>query len=174
MTGSRARARQSHRLFDVKRARYREQIPSFPTEGARILRGLPSSWEESVGESSIDALKRRADGVAVSLARHGRKREAEELRRRIDLLERADELHRHASDLETLVGLYRALSVFAHDEQPLDEDAHVWAQVGRDSDSSTGHGAAFRETAALRNRAFRWLVLDLARYAHEDERRSRA
>jgi hypothetical protein len=135
------------------------------SEDARRLRGLPPSWEQAVPESAIDGLKKRAESLAVALTRRGRRAEADELRRRAALLERADELHRHASSLETLVGLYRALAVFARERDPEVERLFVWAQAGMDQPSSAGHGPAFRETAALRNRAFRWLSTALVRAA---------
>jgi hypothetical protein len=134
-------------------------------QDVRLLRALPSSWEHAVPESAVDGLMKRADAVAVGLAKRGCKRDAEELRRRIALLERADELHRHASDIETLVGLYSALAAFAHEREPAVEESFAWTQAGRDGEFSPGHGRAFRETAALRNRAFRWVLQALVRGA---------
>jgi hypothetical protein len=138
-----------------------------PTRDARRLRGLPAAWEQPIVESSVDALAKRAEALASRLTKHGRKREADELRRLLALLERVDDLHRHAGDLEMLAGLYRALAAFAHEDDPAAEDSFVWAQTGAlgDDGSPVGHGPAFRETAALRNRAFRLVASMLAKYA---------
>jgi hypothetical protein len=55
------------------------------------------------------------------------------------------------------------------ERDPAIEGAVAWAQTGAlgDSLSSTAHGAAFPETAALRNRAFRWVAAMLAKCARE-------
>lgn len=138
-----------------------------PARDARRLRGLPAAWEQPIVESSVDALAKRAEALASRLRRHGRKREAEGLMRLLALLERVDGLHRHAGDLETLTGLYRALSAFAGEGDPAAEERFVWAQTGAlgDDASPVVHGPAFRETAALRNRAFRLVASVLAKYA---------
>jgi hypothetical protein len=73
------------------------------------------AWEQPIVESAVDALEKRAEALASALTTHGRKREADVLRRLLALLERVDDLHRHAGDLETLTRLYRALAVFAHE-----------------------------------------------------------
>jgi len=99
-----------------------EYVPPMPmqNEVLRRLRGLPSCWEQRVVESTVDSLRKRADALGRVLAKHRRKRETDDLRRRVSLLDRADELHRHAADVETLVGLYRALRVFTHEREPLE------------------------------------------------------
>jgi hypothetical protein len=97
----------------MSRPRYREYVPSLPSADARSLRGLPASWEEPCVESAVDALEMRARLAVASLRKLGRAREAAELSRRLALLERADDLHRHADSLETLAGLTRALALFA-------------------------------------------------------------
>jgi hypothetical protein len=116
-----------------------------------------------IDESAIDGLVKRAEAFAASLAKRGNKQAAEDLRRRVALLTRIDELHRHADSLETVVGLYRALSVLTNEPKPAIHDAPVWAQTGAlDDDAPTAaHGPAFRETAALRNRAFRLVAAAL-------------
>jgi hypothetical protein len=160
----------------VNRFRHCQYVPPMAESDARRLRGLPAGSEQAVAESGIDGLKRRADALALALVQHGRRREADELRRRVSLLERADELHHHASDLETLAGLYRALAVLAHERDPALEGSLPWAQVGalEDNASPTGHGAAFRETAILRNRALRWVAAALAKYAVQGDPPTRA
>ncbi|HXX68578.1 MAG TPA: hypothetical protein VEK07_15425 [Polyangiaceae bacterium] len=136
-------------------------------EVLRRLRGLPSCWEQRVVESTVDSLRKRADALGRVLAKHRRKRETDDLRRRVSLLDRADELHRHAADVETLVGLYRALRVFTHEREPLAADSFTRAQIGAEDAPSTCHGPAFRQTAALRNRAFRLVAAAIAKYARE-------
>lgn len=140
-----------------------------PGPDARRLRGLPACWEQGIVESAVDGLTKRADALAIALAKRGRKREADELRRQVSLLERADELHRHASDVETLAGLYRAIATFAHEHDQVTEESLAWAQAGTlgDHASTIGHGPAFRETAALRNRAFRLVAAAVAQYTHD-------
>jgi hypothetical protein len=147
----------------VSRLRYCEFVPPMPARDALHLRGLPPSWEESIPESAVDGLKKRAETLAVALARRGRKCDADDLGRRVALLERADELHRHAADIETIVGLYRALAVFAHEvlePASVADTAVVWAQSG--SEHAPAHGPAFRETAGLRNRAYRAVLAAVA------------
>lgn len=116
-------------------------------------------------ESAIDALLRRGRAAASGLSAAGRSREAGELWRRITLLERADELHRHASDVETLAQLYRALTTFSEEPEGELEPSRAWVQAGAAEGAGLGHGPAFRETAALRRRAFRWLQAAMARSA---------
>jgi hypothetical protein len=147
--------------------RYREYVPPMPRREARCLHGLSAAWEQAIVESSVDGLKRRALAVARTLTKWGRNREADDLVRQVSLLERVDDLHRHAGNLETLSGLYRALTAFSHDREPVIDDALVWAQTGAlgDDTSLVRHGPAFRETAALRNRAFRLVASTLATYA---------
>jgi hypothetical protein len=141
---------------DMSRPRYREYVPSIPASDARQLRALPPHWGESIDESAIDGLVKRTDALASVLARAGRQRDAAELRRRLSLLTRTDDLHRHAGRLETLVGIYRALAVFAQEPELGDDDSMLLAQTGAlDTETTAAHGPAFRETAALRNRAFR-------------------
>jgi hypothetical protein len=128
---------------------------------ARRLRGTPACWEQSIPESAVDGLRMRASALAATLKRAGRDRDAAELRRRLALLERADELHRHASTIETIAGLFRALATFAHEDErePADERERTWLQAGMlEEQPSAVHGPAFRETAALRNRAYRLLA----------------
>lgn len=136
------------------------------TEDARRLRGLPKEWERAVSESAIDGLLRRGRTLASQLSRQHRKRDAAELRRFLSLLERADELHRHASDVETLTGLYRALTAFTGEEDdPAVRQSFTWIQTGAVEGETfpAPHGPAFRETAAIRNRAFRLVAAAIAR-----------
>jgi hypothetical protein len=133
-------------------------VPPMAESDARALRGTSACWEQAIVESAVDGLRRRASALAKALKSAGRKRDAAELQRRLVLFERADELHRHASDLETIAGLLRALSIFAH-EHERDEHERAWLQAGMLEDRpSVVHGPAFRETAALRNRAYRLLA----------------
>jgi hypothetical protein len=120
-------------------------------------------------ESAVDGLKRRAGALAVALRKRNRTHEAAELTRRLELFARADDLHRHAESLDILVDLYRALAVFAEEREPTTADSIVWAQTGALDDDAppVAHGPAFRETAALRNRAFRLVASAVARYAHQ-------
>jgi hypothetical protein len=129
------------------------------------LRGLPPHWEQRIVESAVDGLLQCAMGLARALEKQGGKAEAQELRRRTLLLERTDELHRHASSIETLVGLYRALRVFGQERDPALENALTWVQSGAFGEKGAPHGPAFRETAALRNRAFRLVAAGLAKYS---------
>lgn len=149
--------------------RYREYVPPLQTSDVQRLRALPAAWEQHIVESAVDALEKRADALASALTKRGRKRQADELRRRLSLLERVDELFRHAGNLETLAGLYRALAVFADEHEAIAEESFAWAQTGAlgDDASLVGHGPAFRETAALRNRAFRLVASALAKYTRE-------
>lgn len=136
-----------------------------PESDARQLRGLPASWEQPIAESALEGLQRRAEALACGLQRAGRKREAGELRRRVALLARADELHRHAADLETLAGLYRALSALAGEHEPMGAYDRIWTQAGAlEQPMAAMHGPAFRETAALRNRAYRSLAAAVAQH----------
>ncbi len=145
-----------------------EYVPPMDQSESRRLRGLPSSWEAPVAESAVEGLSRRARALAAGLAVRGRRRDAEELLRAVALLERADELHQHASDVETLVGLYRALAAFAGEREPVVASERTWAQAGVLADQPPSvHGPAFRETAALRNRAFHSLAARLSRLARE-------
>ena len=140
-----------------------DYVPPTLGRDAQRLRALPASWEQRVDESAVGAMIERAEATASALARLGRRREADELRRRTQLLRRADELHGHAADIEALAGLYRALALLA--DEPLPADARAWFQTGMHDEPV--HGPAFRETAALRNRAFRAVASALARYARE-------
>ncbi len=150
----------------MSRLRFAEYVPPMAESDARLLRGLPACWEQPIVESGVEGLEERALVVAVRLESRGRKRDASELRRRIALLQRADELHRHATDVETIAGLYRALATFAHVDQRALERERVWAQAGMLEDPMCIlHGPAFRETAALRSRAYRWLAAAIARHA---------
>jgi hypothetical protein len=142
-----------------------------PESDARHLLGLPPSWEQRIPESALESLQERANAIAGRLERGGRKREADELHRRIAALARADELHRHASDVETIAGLYRALTTLAGEREPIGDYERTWAQAGVLEDPmSVMHGPAFRETAALRNRAYRWLAAAVAQFARSRAR----
>jgi hypothetical protein len=155
----------------VSRVRFSEFVPPLPLAEAQRLRGLSAAGHRSVEESQIDGVTRRAKGMAALLEARGRRHDAGELRRRVDCLERLDEWHRHASDLEIVAGLYRAMRVFASEPGPgpeAEEDA-VWIQtcpLGADADAPC-HGPAFRETADLRGRALRWVLSALASYERE-------
>jgi hypothetical protein len=141
---------------------------------ARRLRGLPPFWEQSIPESALDGLRERAYALATWLESIGRKPQADELRRRATLLERADELHRHASDVETVAGLYCALSTLAGERQPAVRYNRTWLQAGMlEEPMAVMHGPAFRETAALRNRAYRWLAEGIAHYVKVAARKAR-
>jgi hypothetical protein len=141
-----------------------------PESDARHLLGLPTSWEQRIPESELESLQERANAIAGRLERGGRKREAGELHRRVASLARADELHRHASDVETIAGLYRALTALAGEREPIGDYERTWAQAGVLEDPMM-HGPAFRDTAALRNRAYRWLAAAVAQYARSCARR---
>lgn len=149
----------------MSRLRFSETVPSLPERDARLLRGLPSSWEEPIRESELDALLKRARAMAAASSAAGRAHEAREMWRRISLLERADDLHAHAFDVETLAQLYRALATLAEPGAPDVADAsRTWLQAGAlPGAPSPAHGPAFRETAALRSRAYRWLLALVAR-----------
>jgi hypothetical protein len=140
-----------------------DYVPPLLGRDAQRLRALPPSWEQRVDESAVGAMIERAEAAVSALGRLGRRREADQLRRGAQLLRRADELYGHAADVEVLVGLYRALALFA--EEPLPSDARAWVQAGMQDEPV--HGPAFRETAALRNRAFRAVARELARCARE-------
>jgi hypothetical protein len=152
------------RLGTMNWLRRCEYVPPMPESDARHLRGLPASWQQPIAESALEGLHGRAMALASRLQRCGRKHEADELRRRAALLARADELHRHASDVETAVGLYRALSTLAGEQEHLGECGRTWAQAGALEEPMAAHGPAFRETAALRNRAYRSLAAAVARH----------
>jgi hypothetical protein len=141
-----------------------EYVPPMAQADARRLRGTPGHWDQQIAESAVEGLRRRAYALATSLKRAGREREAAELNRQVALLERADELHQHASDVETVAGLYRALATLAHEQVPAVEDERTWLQSGVLEGSVSGaHGPAYRETAALRNRAYRLVAATVAR-----------
>jgi hypothetical protein len=153
----------------VDRLRFAEYVPSPRSDDARVLGALPCEWSQQIAESAVAAVKRRADAVARTLAASGRAREAAALRRRVDVLARADELHEHAGRVEILAQLYRALAVIAHEPSDASlEAARLWTQAGATPGITTTaapHGPAFRETAALRNRAFRWVLAGIERAA---------
>jgi hypothetical protein len=161
-------------MNDLRRVRFAEHIPAAPAADARRLRGLPSSWTRPIVESAIDALSRRAEGVARALSLQGNLRAAANLRRDGELLARADALHTHALRVETLAQLYRALVALSVEvatessaEGALDDESMTWVQAGAlpTADLSPAHGPAFRETASLRNCAFRCLEAAVARHA---------
>jgi hypothetical protein len=159
--------------MDLRRLRFSEQIPPAPVADARRLRSLPPSWAQPIVESAVDGLLKRADGLAGALAVEGHARAAADLRRSADVLRRADALHTHAARVETLAQLYVALvALMEAPGEELPPDASVGLlQAGALSsgDLASAHGAAFRETAALRSRAFRQLeaaVAALARQRH--------
>jgi len=162
----RAAAHGSHESWTMNRLRHCEYVPAVPESEARHLRGLPASWDQAIEESALEGLQGRAKTLAGRLERGGRKSEADELRRRAAVLARADELHRHASDVETIAGLYRALSALAGEHEIVSDYDRTWAQAGvLEEPMAIAHGPAFRETAALRNRAYRSLAATVARYA---------
>jgi hypothetical protein len=150
-----------------KRLRYAERVPPMPEQDARRLRRLPADREARIVESAVDALLQRGRGTAAALRASGRTREAAALLRDVELLERADDLHSHASRLETLAQLYRALVTLAGPEGSVDlglDESPAWLQCGALEDQTPGaHGPAFRATAALRARAFRLALASLAR-----------
>jgi hypothetical protein len=142
-----------------------EYVPSMAESDTQCLRGTPRSWEQQIEESAVEGLRSRAYALAAALKRAGREREAAELNRLVALFERADELHRHASDVETIAGLYRALATLAHEQVPAAEHERTWQQSGvLEGSAPVAHGPAFRETAALRNRAYRLVAATVARY----------
>jgi hypothetical protein len=149
----------------LSRRRYREYVPSLPSSDARRLHALTSSWEEPILESAIDGLARRAQAIARLLGARGNTREARELMRSLDLLLEVDALHRHADNLETIAGLYSALAILAGDEPVLDDRLRAQTGLAGDDCSAVGHGPAYRETAALRSRAFHLVESLLARHA---------
>ncbi len=150
----------------MSRLRFSEYVPAPPNSDAVLLRGLPSAWERAVAESDVDALKKRAEALASLLAERGRHVAAADLRRRLAYLERADELHVHAASVEILAHLYRALSPFAHEQERPMDGSPLWLQAGAlRTQPASGHGPAFRETAVLRNRAYRWVEQAVAQYA---------
>jgi len=144
-----------------------------PEAEARHLRGLQASFEQAFEESALEGLQVRAKTLAGRLESCGRKGEADELRRRAAVLARADELHRHAFDVETIAGLYRALSTLAGEHHLASDGDRTWAQTGALEEPMTvAHGPAFRETAALRNRAYHSLAATVARYSRVLSRQS--
>jgi hypothetical protein len=150
----------------MKRLRACEYVPSPAEDDARLLRGLPLTWEAAIDESALDGLQKRAAVLATSLAARGCPRDAADLRRRLALVARAAALHEHAANVETLAQLYRALSAFAKPgDRPIDA-SRVWVQSGALAEMPAAvHGPAFRETAALRNRAFRWVEEAVAKFS---------
>jgi hypothetical protein len=141
-----------------------EFVPPMAESDMRHLRGTPRWWEQQIPESAIEGLRRRANALETALRRTGRERDAAELCRQVALLGRADELHQHASDVETVAGLYRALAILAHEQAPAVEQERTWLQSGvLEGTASLAHGPAFRETAALRNRAYRLVAVTVAR-----------
>jgi hypothetical protein len=167
----------------MKRLRFAEQVPPLPARDTKRLMGLPGSWEAPIPESAVDALVKRARVAAAAgaSAPGGRGADAvrERLKRDVELLERADELHMHASRLETLAQLYRALVSLAGPEGGaidlgLDESP-AWLQTGALpgalGDAGPSHGPAFRATAALRARAFRLVASSLARLTAQSAQR---
>jgi hypothetical protein len=151
------------------RLRLSEYVPPLPEHDMRVLRGLPTTWSQAVAESAIDALRERGAALASVLVARGRPRDAADLRRRVALLERADELHMHAASVETAAQLYRALLSFAKKDESKQEASfeasRVWLQAGAlPGQLASAHGPAFRKTAALRSRAFRWLEQAIAKY----------
>jgi hypothetical protein len=153
----------------MSRLRFAEHVPSLAEVDARRLRGLPRRWGARVDESAPPALAKRANALANALTARGRGRDAAQLRRHVDLLERADELHQHASRVETLAQVYGALVALSGDATLDSEiaEAMTWAQAGAlpAGESGSGHGPAFRATAELRNRAFRLVEREVARVA---------
>lgn len=157
--------------MDPRRLRFSDHVPPSLIASVRPLSGLPRSWARPIDESRIDGLLKRADGTARALSAVGELRPAAALRRTAALLERVDELHRHSSRVETLAQLYRALATL-HAEvlaDPIDDESISWLQAGAlaTSELSAAHGPAFRQTAALRNRAFRALEAAVARHARD-------
>jgi hypothetical protein len=145
-----------------------EYVPPMAESDTRRLRGTPRSWEQQIAESAVEALRRRANALATALKWAGHERDAAELHRVVALFERADELHRHASDVETVAGLYRALATLAHEQVRAVGQERTWLQSGVPEGAAPlaaplAHGPAFRETAALRNRAFRLVAATIAR-----------
>jgi hypothetical protein len=141
-----------------------EYVPPMAESDMWRLRGTPRCWEHQIAESTVEGLRRRAKALAAALKRAGHERDAAELNRQVALFERADELHRHASDVETAAGLYRALATLAHEQVQLEENERTWLQSGVLEEPVSGaHGPAFRETAALRNRAYRLVAATVAR-----------
>lgn len=157
--------------MDLDRLRFSEYVPPASAGDVRRLRGLRSSWARPIDESSVDGLMKRAGGVVRALAARGRGGAAAELERKRALLERADALASHALRVETFAQLYRALAALHADlvsEDPgahaLEEESLTWLQAGalENAPLSSAHGPAFRETIALRNRAFRSLEAAIA------------
>lgn len=166
--------------MDLRRLRFAEHTPSAPVADARCLRSLPPSWARPIAESAIDGLLKRADAVAAALHAVGDVRAAADLRRAASMLRRADALHLQAGRVETVAQLYVALAALRADlvsdsaQEDLTTDASTgWLQAGAlpTTGFSSAHGPAFRETAALRSRAFRQVEASVARYTHALRRR---
>ncbi len=155
--------------MDLRRLRSSERVPSLPAEDLRRLRGLPPSWSRPIPESAVDALLERAGGLAKALKARGDLRGAAMLERATELLRRADALCTHASRVETLVQLYRALLALRADltaeRRVEEEESTAWLQAGALGTAPlvAMHGPALRETTALRNRAFRDVEAAIAR-----------
>ncbi len=149
----------------MSRLRFCEYVPPPPEHDARLLRGLPPAWQQAVAESAVDALLRRGASLASRLELCGRLHEAGDLRRRLAALGWADELHLHSADVETIVHLCRALSHLAEPDLVLETARARLQTMPPVPGPLSGHGSAFRETAALRNRAFRWVEAAIAGFA---------
>ena len=167
--------------MNLRRLRFAEQIPPAPVADARCLRSLPASWERAIPESAVDGLLKRAEGCAHAREAAHDARAAAHLRRAAEMLRRADALHEQAGRLETLAQLYLALAALRADLVSVEPDEEIspdastgWLQAGAlpTAELSSAHGPAFRETAALRNRAFRQLEAAIARHmrASHDQR----
>jgi hypothetical protein len=162
--------------MDLRRLRFAEHIPPSPAEDARRLRSLPASWSRPIAESAVDAVLKRADGLAGALRSRRDVRAAAAVRRAAAVLRRADALHAQAERLETLAQLYVALLALRADVASFGEtdaeagapadDSIGWLQAGAlpEEELSSEHGPAFRETASLRNRAFRQLEAAIAKH----------
>jgi hypothetical protein len=166
-------ARAPSAVMDLQRLRFSEHVPPAPAADARSLRALPATWDGPIAESAIDGLARRAEGVAKVLRAQGKMQSVKDLRRAAELLVRWDALHARAFELETYAQTYRALVALRAElgekaGEGATEDASIaWTQAGALAGAAPpfAHGPAFRETAALRNRAFRNLEAALARHA---------
>jgi hypothetical protein len=153
-------------MMHPRALRHAELVPPLAPGDAQRLRGLPSSWSARVAESAVDAIAKRAALVASSLAAKGERRGAEELRRTIALLGRAEALCLHAQNLEVLADLYAALMVLSPVELPRDhalEASRAWAQAATAWREPGARGPAVRATTEMRNRAFRLLASRVAR-----------
>jgi hypothetical protein len=165
--------------MDLRRLRFAEQIPPASVEDARRLRTLPSSWARGIPESAVDGLLKRAEALANARRAAGDSRAAADLHHAAAMLRRADAVHAQAGRLETLAQLYLALAALradlVSDEDVLADESAGWLQAGAlpTADLSSAHGPAFRETAALRNRAFRQLEAMISRHTRPPSARSR-